>query len=215
MHLYIKGLCNSLIDKKEAMTMTNERSAALGVFADNEQADKAIDDLRHAGFGYNQIRVVAHGTGGFLDSFKSLFTSQETVNANTPDDLIKLGVPEQDARYYQSQLDAGHVIVAVNAIDRLEQALSILHQDGAHDISARLRTAEADLTNNAPQSANMTPQSVSEAPQSAPGMSQPPVETQQFAGARSGSYSPNAPQSPYDQNVPPVDPRVSETPHQE
>jgi hypothetical protein len=181
--------------------MTSERSAALGVFVDNERADKAIDDLRHAGFGYNQIRVAERGTAGFLDSFKSLFTGQETVSANTPDDLIKLGVPEQDARYYQSQLDAGRVIVAVNATDRLEQALSILHQDGAYDINARLRTAEADLSNKAPQSATGTPQ--------------PPVGVQQPAEVRSGSYTPNAPQGSYDQNVPPASPRVSETPHQE
>ena len=86
---------------------TSERSTVLGVFADRDGADKAIDDLRHGGLSYNQIRLAERGAGSFLDSFKSLFTGQETVSANTPDDLTKLGVPQQDAQYYQSQLEQG------------------------------------------------------------------------------------------------------------
>src|SRR2546425_9973825 len=98
-----------LMIRRRLMTMS-ERSTVLGVFADHDRADKAIDDLRHAGLSYNQIRLAERGAGSFLDSFKSLFTGQETVSTNTPDDLMKLGVPEQDAHYYQSQLDAGRTI---------------------------------------------------------------------------------------------------------
>ena len=161
---------------------TSERSTVLGVFADRDRADKVIDDLRRAGFSYNQIRLAERGAGSFLDSFKSLFTGQETVSANTPDDLMKLGVPEQDARYYQSQLDAGRAIVIVNAANRLEETLSILHQSGAYDISARLRTAQANVPAGAPQPAAGTPQPTA---------------------ARSGPSNPNAPQGTYNQNVPP------------
>ena len=177
---------------------TSERSTVLGVFADRDRADKVIDDLRRAGFSYNQIRLAERGAGSFLDTFKSLFTGQETVSANTPDDLMKLGVPEQDARYYQSQLDAGRAIVIVNATNRLEEALSILHQSGAYDISARLRTAEASVPAGAPQPTAPAPQPTAPAPQP--------------TAVRPGPYNPNAPQGTYNQNVPPEPPREPQGP---
>jgi hypothetical protein len=162
---------------------TNERATILSVFADRNRADKAIDDLRHAGIGYNQIQMIERGAGNFLDNIKNLFTNQPIVSANKPNDLMKLGVPEQDAHYYQSQLDAGYTLLAVNATGRLEQALSILHQDGAHDINARLRTSEANIPARA---------------------SQPAAARSGYANqnAPQGAYDPNAPQGPYNQNVP-------------
>jgi hypothetical protein len=153
---------------------TSERSTVLGAFTDRDRANQAIDALRHAGFSYNQIRLVERGTGSFLDNLKSLFTGQETTSANTPDDLMKLGVPEQDAHYYQSQLDAGRTIVIVNAGGQPELALNFLRQSGAYDISARLRTAEASI----------------------------PVGTPQPTAASPGPYNPNAPQGTYDLNAP-------------
>ena len=158
---------------------TSERSTVLGVFADRDRADKAIDDLRHGGFSYNQIRLADRGSGSFLDSFKSLFTGQETVSANTPDDLMKLGVPEQEAQYYQSQLDAGRAIVIVNAGGQPELALNFLRQRGAYDINVRMRTAEASVPAGAPQPTAGGP----------------------------GAYNPNVPQGTYNQNVPPGTPR--------
>ncbi len=158
---------------------TSERSTVLGVFADRDRADKAIDDLRHGGFSYNQIRLAERGAGSFLDSFKSLFTGQETVSANAPDDLMKLGVPEQEAHYYQSQLDAGRAIVIVNAGGQPELALNFLRQRGAYDISARLRIVEAGVPAGAPQPTAGGP----------------------------GPYNPNAPQGTYNPNVPPEPPR--------
>ena len=170
----------------------NELTTVLGVFADRERADKAIDDLRHANFGYNQIRLAERGAGSFLDSFKSLFTGQETMSANTPDDLMKLGVPEQEARYYQSQLDAGRAIVIVNAPGRLEDALTTLHQSGAYDINARLRTAEASVPAETPAGA---PEPVA----ARPGPSNPNVPQ--------GTYNPNVQQGTYNPNTPPETPR--------
>ncbi|SRR6266516_1857585 len=188
---------------------TSERSTVLGVFADRDRADKTIDDLRHAGFSYNQIRLAERGAGSFLDSFKSLFTGQETVSANTPDDLMKLGVPAQDAQYYQSQLDAGRAIVIVNATGQLEEALSILHQSGAYDISARLRTAEAGV----PAGAQQPPAGAQQPPA---GAQQPPFGTPQPTTARPGPDNPNAPEGTYNPNVPPPPPRVPPgTPRQE
>jgi len=50
---------------------TSEQSTVLAVFADRDRANQAIDDLRHAGFSYNEIRLVEHGAGSFLDNLRS------------------------------------------------------------------------------------------------------------------------------------------------
>jgi len=179
---------------------TSERSTVLGAFTDRDRANQAIDALRHAGFSYNQIRLVERGTGSFLDNLKSLFTGQETVSANTPDDLMKLGVPQQDAQYYQSQLDAGRAIVIVNAGGQPELALNFLRQRGAYDINVRMRTAEAGVPAGAPQGTynpNVPPGTYDpNAPQGTYNPNVPP-----------GTYDPNAPQGTYNPNVPPEPPR--------
>ena len=51
--------------------------------------------------------------------------------------LTNLGVPEEDARYYQSELQAGRTLVIVKADHRQQEASNILHQYGAYDASAR------------------------------------------------------------------------------
>jgi hypothetical protein len=51
------------------------------------------------------------------------------------DDLVAMGLPEEEARYYQSELELGHAIVTVEAGDRREDALVILRSNGAYDIT--------------------------------------------------------------------------------
>ena len=120
---------------------TTERATLIAVLADRGQADRAIDELRRAGVSYGQIRLVERGAG-FFDSLKGWFIGMETTRTLTVEDLRGLGVSEQDASFYPSELLAGHCLVLVNAPGYLEQALSILRQNGAYDISARLRTAQ-------------------------------------------------------------------------
>ena len=123
-------------------TTTSQYATLIAVFADRDQANQAIDNLRHAGFGYDQIRLVDHGTNSFIEDLKSLFTGHTIAATNSADDWMRIGVPEQDARYYQSELDAGRSIVLSKAVGNPEQALSILRQSGAYDIAFRLRTAQ-------------------------------------------------------------------------
>src|SRR6266699_2464152 len=54
---------------------------------------------------------------------------------------MESGIRRQDAHNYQSELDAGRSIVLIKAVGSPEQALSILRQSGAYDISFRFRTA--------------------------------------------------------------------------
>src|SRR5205085_10211043 len=88
---------------KKHMTTTTERSTVIGVFADHDQANRAIDELRRAGFSYDQIRLVERGSGSFVENIKSLFTGQTTTTTNSADDWMRIGVAEQDAHEYQSE----------------------------------------------------------------------------------------------------------------
>ncbi len=165
------------------MTTTMERSTMIAVFADRDQANQAIDNLRRAGFGYDQIRLVDRGANSFIESLKSLFTSQTTTSTNSADDWMRIGVPEQDARNYQSELDAGRSIVLLKAVSSPEQALSILRQSGAYDIASRLRTTQPTM---APGTNN---------PNAQPGMYNP--------NAQPGTNNPNVAPGTYNPNVPP------------
>ncbi len=129
---------------------TIERVSLIAVLADRGQADRAIDELRRAGVSYGQIRLVERGAG-FFDSLKGWFTGMETTRALTVEDLRSLGVAEQDASFYQSELQAGRCLLLINARGYLEQALAILRQNGAYDISARLRTAQPAVPSASPE----------------------------------------------------------------
>jgi hypothetical protein len=124
------------------MTTNGQYSTLIAVFSGTEQANQAIDNLRHAGFGYDQIRLVDNGTTGFFEDLKGLFTGHTAAATNSAEDWMRIGVPEQDAHFYQSELEAGHSILLSKAINNPEQALSILRQSGAYDIAFRLRNAQ-------------------------------------------------------------------------
>lgn len=120
-------------------TTTTPLSTVIGVFSSHEQADKAIDELRHTRFSYEHIRVVERGRGGFTDTLKGMFTGQAAMASSETEDLVKMGLPEYEAQHYQQELDADHVLVLMNADDRPEDAFGVMRQNGAFEISTRFR----------------------------------------------------------------------------
>jgi hypothetical protein len=50
--------------------------------------------------------------------------------------LMHLGVPRQKAQYYEQELKHGNILVTVKTAERQQQAMEILHQQGAHDVEA-------------------------------------------------------------------------------
>jgi uncharacterized membrane protein len=48
--------------------------------------------------------------------------------------LVGLGIPEDEARYYEGEFHAGRVIVTVRAAGRIDEARAILSQFGAYDV---------------------------------------------------------------------------------
>jgi hypothetical protein len=182
------------------MMPTSEQSTMIAVFANRDQANQAIDNLRHAGFSYEQIRLVEHGTNSFVENLKSLFTGQTTTTTNSADDWMRIGVPEQDAHHYQSELDAGRSIVLIKAVGSPEQALTILRQSGAYDIAFRFRTAPPAMpsgtynSNAQPGTYNPNAQPGTYTPNAQPGTSNPNVAQ--------GTYNPNAQPGTYDATQP-------------
>ncbi len=51
--------------------------------------------------------------------------------------MIALGIPEEDARHYQQEFEAGRIIVTVRAGDRIIEALDILRRNGALEANSR------------------------------------------------------------------------------
>jgi hypothetical protein len=183
------------------MATTFENSTLIAVFADRDQANRAIDNLRQTGFSYDQIRLVTRGTNSFIDSLKSMF-SQTTTTTESADDWMRIGVPEQEANNYQSELDGGRSIVLLKSVDNPEQALSIMRQSGAYDITTRLRTTPPTTmagANNANVQAgtynpNMQPGTYN--PNAQPGTYNPNAQTSNYNAdvAQQGTYDPNVTQ---------------------
>src|SRR5579859_3035141 len=98
------------------MTTTNGYSTMIAVFVSREQANQAIDSLRHAGYSYDQMRLVNRGANSFVENVKSLFTGQTLTATESADDWMKIGVPEQDAHQYQRELDADRSIVLIKSV---------------------------------------------------------------------------------------------------
>lgn len=62
--------------------------------------------------------------------------------------LIGLGIPEEEAKYYEGEFKAGRTIVTVNAGDRYDQALAVVRRFGGYDMHTRgqARTASGSGT---------------------------------------------------------------------
>jgi uncharacterized protein (TIGR02271 family) len=106
-------------ERKTHMT-TNARSMIVGVFTDDAQAQQAINDLQRAGFSNDQMRYSARKGGtGITDSLKNL------------------GLPEEEATFYNSEFEAGRTVMTVNTDDRQQDAYEILRRYGAYDFNSR------------------------------------------------------------------------------
>ena len=183
------------------MTTTTVQSTMIAIFADRDQANRAIDNLRHAGYSYDQIRLVEQGTNSFIEDLKSLFKGQAATSTNSADDWMRIGVPEQDAHNYQRELDAGRSIVLIKAFDNPEQALSIMRQSGAYDLNFRQRSMQP-TTAQGPYNPNAQPGTYD--PSAPPGTPKPNTQPRTYdPNVPPGAPNPNAQPGPNDwQNRP-------------
>lgn len=93
------------------MSLT-ERRAMIRVFEDKAQACKAINDLRSIGITDDQIGI-AEREGGWM--------AQCAL-----ENLVNLGIPEEEVTLYKREFEAGHVVVAVKFRCTKEEMLNFL-----------------------------------------------------------------------------------------
>lgn len=117
------------------------RNCVAGLFRDESTAEVAIRELKDRGFSNSDIGVATAGDGrasteahsGFWSKLASSFGKHE--HAETSSDfentLQESGVSADQARYFNTSLDRGNVLVTICAGDRLEQAREILQRTGA------------------------------------------------------------------------------------
>lgn len=122
------------------MAMT-ERSTLVGVFTEPGVADRAIEELEDAGFRDDQLslsrKADADRDVSFIGRITSLFPDLTGSERDIVKRLVSMGVPEEDARYYQSELELGRSLVTVEAGDRREDAIEIINSNGGYDASTR------------------------------------------------------------------------------
>ncbi len=162
---------------------TTTRSTAVGVFADTRHAQKAVQELKDAGFRDDQIGVVArhsdaaatetatkeHGShvvdgavtgvaagagigalwclgivtlglpaigpviaGGIFSAILASAAGGAAI-AGIVGALIGLGIPEEEAKYYEGEFKSGRTLVTVKADVRYDEAWRILHRNGAYN----------------------------------------------------------------------------------
>jgi uncharacterized protein (TIGR02271 family) len=171
---------------------SSDRVTAVGVFENRAQADRAVDDLRRAGFREDQIGVVTKhpdaanrtgdataesgtmweegtvtgllaGTGlgaliglGVLAGVVPVIgpiiaggalsvvlanAAGGAVIAGIVGALVGLGIPEEEARYYENEVKEGRTVVTVKADNRFTEAMSIMQRHGGYDRSGSSSTA--------------------------------------------------------------------------
>lgn len=91
----------------------------VGVFEEEQPARSAVDALRNAGFRYDQVGVAIR--------------NEEQPLHNLRDDLITLGVDQEQANHYDDAYKSGEIVVSVRPDGRNTEAQHILSDNGATD----------------------------------------------------------------------------------
>jgi len=112
----------------------------IGVFRDRTLVEHAVKELRHAGFRDDEILVWGQGSspGGFLESLLHTWSGHETKVGGIAGSLEQLGVTNEEADYYQREVEAGRSIVAVRSYGHRQEASDILRRAGAYDAQTSL-----------------------------------------------------------------------------
>lgn len=126
---------------------TTQTSMVVGIFDEHAQAEQAVEALNQAGFRDDQISYSGKGSasgGGVMAGLKSLFTGADATTGNVAHDLVSMGMPSEDAGYYQQQYEAGRSVVGVVGDSGMEKAASLMAQYGGY--GANKGTTAQDTT---------------------------------------------------------------------
>ena len=97
--------------------MAIQTTIVAAAFENERDARRALDALKQAGFGYDQVGVATQGQG----------------NVNLLHDLSDLGVSNDMASYYDQEYKNGRTVVSVRPDGQDQQAHEILHRYNGYD----------------------------------------------------------------------------------
>ncbi|MEH2057215.1 MAG: hypothetical protein V7K97_13865 [Nostoc sp.] len=83
---------------------------ALGVFYTHQDTERALTELRTAGFPMNQVSIGAKNTSNLSDIYAENIT-------NSQDKYAHLGIPDDLARYYDHHLTLDHYVIVIKGTD--------------------------------------------------------------------------------------------------
>jgi hypothetical protein len=157
-----------------------QRSTVVGVFADHQQADRAVEELHRKGFGNEQIGVAAldpdnayaankgaragvgaatgaaagAGVGGLValgilagvipgigpaiagGTLAMILANAAggAAIAGLAGALIGLGIPDDEAKHYETEFKAGRTVVTIQDVGpRYDEAWAVLHRFGGYN----------------------------------------------------------------------------------
>ncbi len=117
------------------------QGTVIGVLDDRGSADATIDELQNAGFSSDQVYYSGPEEGhaedhltDFWQGIKRFFLhGKRTAQDPLGKELQELGLTDEEIDHYENEYHLGHIIVAVKAPGREEEALAVLRENGAHD----------------------------------------------------------------------------------
>ncbi len=109
--------------------MTIHSTIVADVFTQTTQAQRALEALKQAGFGYDQIGIAMQGHEG-IDLFN---------------DLLNLGLSHEQANYYSQEVKAGRIVVSVRPDGREQEAHNIMLRSGSANTDASTVAPQTDI----------------------------------------------------------------------
>ena len=110
---------------------------AVGVFASRELAERAVDELLHAGFGPRQIGLAVPDEPFAASGLPATGLEDDAVGVTS---FTGMGIAADEARRYEEELGSGCVVLAVASGRRYEDAVRILRDYGATFLDERARS---------------------------------------------------------------------------
>ena len=116
-------------------------AAVAALFSDESIAERAVSDLKQAGFSRDDIGIATVGgntgagderKGSFWDKVSEVFGKDHHVESSDElqGSLVESGIPESRARYFDEALTRGNVLVTVRDTGRTQEAAQILQRAG-------------------------------------------------------------------------------------
>lgn len=110
------------------MAMTeSDRSTMIGVFEDQTQAEQAVNELRSAGFSGDQINMEVHSAKA---AGEDVVTDEQQTQTEAEEETT---AAEMTPGVLKLKPEVTRTIVTVQAPGREQEALGILHRNGANN----------------------------------------------------------------------------------